>query len=107
MNAPEPPYELSSLSPKQTGLPFVIWISAEGGDLDHAQVKVSSHLRAAPGNLATVAIIPDVHVFLGELDAGAFELLKNWIDLNRAVLIAHWDGEIDTPGALEALTRIG
>ena len=47
-----------------------------------------------------------VRVVAGELDAQELALLSSWIELNREVLIAYWNGSIDTQDALDALQRI-
>jgi len=106
-SALEAPFEMANLFPKHTGLPFVVWISVRGGARHDVRVKVSSNAKAMPGDMATVAIRPDVHVVEGELDAAALRLLKAWIELNRSTLLAYWEGEIDTQDALESLVRVG
>lgn len=102
----EAPYEMANLFPKHTGLPFVIWISARGGARHDVRVKVSTNAKALPGDMATVAIRPEVHLISGEIDRDAFHLLKAWIELNQATLIAYWEGTIDTQDALNALIRL-
>jgi hypothetical protein len=102
----EAPFEMSNLFPKHTGLPFVVWISVRGGARHDVRVKVSSNAKAMPGNMATVGIRPDVQILEGEVDPASFDLLKAWIELNRATLISYWDGDIDTQDALEALAKV-
>lgn len=106
MNTLEAPYEMANLFPKHTGLPFVVWISVRGGARHDVRVKVSATAKAAPAEMATVALRPEIRVFEGELDADAFGQLKAWIELNRATLISYWEGEIDTQDALEALVKM-
>ena len=102
----EAPYEMANLFPKHTGLPFVVWISVRGGARHDVRVKVSGNAKAVPGDMATVGIRPDVHVIEGQMDAGAFHLLKAWIELNRATLLSYWEGDIDTQDALEVLVKV-
>ena len=40
------------------------------------------------------------------MSSGDFEQLRQWIERNRATLIAYWEGEIDTQDALEALVKL-
>jgi hypothetical protein len=99
-------YLMSNLFPKHTGLPFVVWISVRGGARHDVRVKVSYNAKAIPGEMATVGIRPDAHVIEGEMDTFAFNQLKAWIELNRAVLVSYWEGDIDTQDALEALVKL-
>jgi hypothetical protein len=102
----EAPYEMANLFPKHTGLPFVVWISVRGGARHDVRVKVSANAKAMPDEMATVGIRPEVEVISGEIDARAFGLLKTWIELNRATLVAYWEGEVDTQDALNTLVRL-
>ena len=81
-------------------------ISVRGGARHDIRVKVSVNAKATPGEMITVGIRPDVHVVEGEMSADAFAQLRAWIELNRSILIAYWEAEIDTQDALEALTRL-
>ena len=102
----EAPFEMANLFPKHTGLPFVVWISYRGGARHDVRVKVSRNAKAMPGEMISVAVRPDVHVVEGSMDSEEFNLLHSWIELNRATLIAYWDGDIDTQDALEALRKL-
>jgi hypothetical protein len=102
----EAPFEMANLFPKHTGLPFVIWISVKGGARHDVRVKISANSKAMPDEMTTVGIRPEVRVIEGEMDAGSFERLKAWIELNRATLISYWEGDIDTQDALDALAKV-
>ena len=102
----EAPYEMANLFPKHTGLPFVVWISVRGGARHDVRVKVSSNNKAMPGDMASVAIRPDVAIVEGLMPGDDFQLLKRWIDLNRQTLVDYWNSEIDTQDAIAALVKI-
>ncbi len=53
-----------------------------------------SHGPKATAEMATVGIRPEVRVIQGEMDPRDLALLKQWIVLNRDVLIRYWDGDI-------------
>ena len=106
MQAVEAPYEMANLFPRHTGLPFVVWISVRGGARHDVRVKVSENAKAMPGELATVGIRPEVTVIEGQIGPHALRQLAAWIELNRATLIAYWEGDIDTQDALEALVKV-
>jgi hypothetical protein len=96
---------MANLSPRLTGLPFVVWISPRGNARHDVRVKVSLGPRAQPEDMISVEIRPEVRCeFDGALPPSYLELLARWVDLNRDVLIAYWDGEIAyTEDALAAL----
>jgi hypothetical protein len=57
--------------------------------------------------MITVALRPSVRVVRGRLDPRDLDLLRQWIDLNREVLIDYWDGTIGyTEDVMNALKPI-
>jgi hypothetical protein len=101
-------FEMANLSPKRTGLPFVVWISPKAGAQHDVRVKVSKGPKVNPAELISVAIRPDVHVVGGgDIDAHDLALLKRWLALNQDVIIKYWDGEIEyTEDAIAALKPV-
>jgi hypothetical protein len=98
-------YLMSNLTPKRTGLPFVVWISPKGDARHDVRIKVSPGPKWVPSEFVSVAIRPDVRVVgRGTLSGQHLALLRQWVDLNRDVLVRYWDGDIeDTLDALAAL----
>ena len=108
MNTDVDLFLMSNLSPRMTGLPFVVWISPRGGARHDVRVKVSLGPKATPGEFITVTVRPEVEVIEGALPPGTMRQLRRWIELNREVLVKFWEGEIEyTEDVLRALTRIG
>ena len=100
-------FEMANLSPKRTGLPFVVWISPKAGAPHDVRVKVSNGPKVHPADLISVAIRPDVHVVSGSMSAHDLALLEKWIELNRDVIVKYWDGEIEyTEDAIAALKPV-
>jgi hypothetical protein len=128
-------FEMANLSPKRTGLPFVVWISPKAGAPHDVRVKVSKGPKVNPAELISVAIRPDVHVVGGgdmsaddlallrnsrKTECGAkqflagfvvraapFALLRKWLALNQDVIIKYWNGEIEyTEDAIAALKPV-
>ncbi len=96
----------SNVRPELTGLPFIVWISEKGGALHDARVKVSPGPRVREFT-ASLSVRPEVEVVAGTMARAEFELAKAWIELNRDVLIAFWEGDIlYTDEALAALRRL-
>jgi hypothetical protein len=98
-------FEMANLSPKRTGLPFVVWISPKAGATHDVRVKFSKGPKVHPAELISVAIRPDVHVAGGgNMSAHDIALLKKWLEVNQDVIIKYWDGEIEyTEDAIAAL----
>jgi hypothetical protein len=101
-------FEMANLSPKRTGLPFVVWISPKAGAPHDVRVKVSMGPKVNPAELISVAIRPDVHVVAGgNISTQHLALLKKWVALNQDVLVKYWDGEIEyTEDAIAALKPV-
>jgi hypothetical protein len=101
-------FEMANLSPRRTGLPFVVWISPKAGAPHDVRVKVSKGPKVHPSELISVALRPDVHVVGGgKMSADDLSLLKKWIEVNHDVILKYWDGEIEyTEDAIAALKPI-
>ena len=101
-------FEMANLSPKRTGLPFVVWISPKAGAPHDVRVKVSKGPKVHPSDLISVAIRPDVHVVSGgNMAPHDLALLKKWIEANYDVIVRYWDGDIEyTEDAIAALKPI-
>ena len=92
---PEDGFDVTSLSPRQTGLPFVVFILQDIGVVPDIRVEVAVSLKVRRSDRVKVAIRPTVRVTSGQLDAHELELLTRWVDLNRDTLIKYWDGDIE------------
>ncbi len=101
-------FEMANISPKRTGLPFVVWISPKAGAPHDVRVKVSKGPKVHSNELVSVAIRPHVRVIGdGEMNAHDLNLLTEWVALNRDVIIRYWDGDIEyTEDAIAALKAI-
>jgi hypothetical protein len=98
-------FEMANLSPKRTGLPFIVWISPKAGAPHDVRVKVSKGPKVQSYEMVTVAIRPEVRVVGGgTMSASDLALLKRWVDLNRDAIVKYWDGDIEfTEDAIAAL----
>ena len=97
-------FEMANLRPERTGLPFVVFISQKGGARHDVRVKIARGAKVRPSEMVTVAVRPTPRVVRGALDPDDLALLAGWIDLNRAVLIDYWNGDIEyTEDAISAV----
>jgi hypothetical protein len=101
-------FEMANISPKRTGLPFVVWISPKAGAPHDVRVKVSKGPKVHSADLVSVAIRPDVHVVSGgKMTAHDLALLRKWVELNHDVIVKYWDGDIEyIEDAIAALKAI-
>ena len=101
-------FEMANLRPERTGLPFVVFISQKGGARHDVRIKLARAAEVRPSEMLTVAVRPAPRLIRGEMNSREFELVKQWIELNRGVLIDYWDGTIEyTEDALDAIKPIG
>ena len=106
-NEPEDGFDLAIVSPKETGLPFAVYILEDMGVVPDVRVEVERNARGRRSDTVKVAIRPTVRVTHGHLDVHELALLTRWIELNRETLIRYWDGEIEsTMDAILALKPI-
>lgn len=102
------PFEMANLSPKRTGLDFVVWISSKGAARDDVWVKVSQKSNQEPQ--ASFAVRTGCRYEAGDdswMTSSQRRALEKWAELNRAVLIRFWDSaDWDHQDALERLKSL-
>ena len=100
-------YLMSNVSPSDSGLPFVVYISERQGKHD-VRVKVGGAKKAKPF-VATVSVRPSVELVGGKLSNKELEFLRQWIELNREIIVDHWEGRMqssrDVLNALKPLPK--
>lgn len=109
MPAIEDLFLISNLSPKQTGLPFVVWVSPKGGARHDVRIKISRGPQSKPKEFITVTVLPDVREIgsarKNHLTAKELELIRQWGELNQDVLVRFWDGDIEYTADMLAVLR--
>jgi hypothetical protein len=100
-------FDMANLRPQRTGLPFVVFISQKGGARHDVRVTLARTAKVRPSEMITVAVRPPPRVIRGEISARELDLVREWIELNREVLIDYWDGVVEyTEDALDAIRPI-
>ncbi len=98
-------FRMANLYPRRTGLPMTIWAGPRGGARHDVRIKVCM----TPGDvmhwdqLATIAVRPQPQLLYGELSARDFARVAEWIKLNEAALLDHWNGLLDGADFAEAV----
>jgi hypothetical protein len=62
--------------------------------------------RMDPANLAVVAVRPSPRVIAGQLSAADLRAVSQWIALNEAAIIDHWNGLTDGVQLGQQLRRL-
>ena len=97
-------FGMSNLRQRTTNLPFTVWISQKDGAQHGARVKVAAGPKVAPSQMGSYAVRPFRHTDGLKLSSYEERCLEFWIELNRDVLMAYWDGSIEyTQDAIEAI----
>jgi len=102
-------FELVNLRGRSTGLRNNIWIGLRGGARHAARIKVQRDHREKfdRSDLAVVSVVDDPpQVVEGELSAEDLELVRRYVVLNRAAILAHWREETDGVELSRALKPI-
>lgn len=99
---------MTNLYPRTTGLPMVIWVGPRYGARHDVRLKAMQHHgnRMDPGDLAAVALRPNVHVAAGQLSAADLDEIRRWVDLNWDAILAHWEERIDGAELVQLLRRL-
>lgn len=84
------------------------WVTENEGFRHDVRVKVSRIHggRGVWSGAASVAVRPSPHLVVGTLSAVDLRLVSEWIELNRAAIIDHWDGAIGIAELLSRLQRL-
>ena len=101
-------FDMANLYPRTTGLPMTVWVSPRG--LARHDVRVKANLthgdRMDAGNTAVIGVRPSPRVIAGQLSPSDERAISDWITLNEAVIVAYWNGAIDTVELAARLKRV-
>jgi hypothetical protein len=101
-------FDMANLRPERTGLPFVVFISQRGGARHDVRIKLARAAKVRPSEMITVAVHPAPRVIRGSINTREFDLVSKWLELNRDVLVAYWNGDIEyTEEVMDALKPLG
>ena len=98
-------FEMANLYPDTTGLPMTVWVSPRGNARHDVRVKVNvTHgNQMSIANAAVVGVRPTPRVIAGQLSPTDTQAVFQWVVLNTGVLVAYWDGQIDTARMIQGL----
>jgi hypothetical protein len=98
-------YEMANLYPRTTGLPMTVWVGPRGNARHDVRIKVNTAHgnQMNIDNTAVVGVRPAPHIVAGRLSTTDQQTVSAWIALNAPVIIAYWDGIIDTAELIQTL----
>jgi hypothetical protein len=87
-------YEMVNIYPADSGLPMTVWAGPRGNARHDVRVKVNmAHgNQMSISNTAVVAVRPVPRLIAGRLSSADLQAVSDWLRLNEAALVAHWDG---------------
>ena len=98
-------FEMANLYPDTTGLPMTVWVSSRGNARHDVRVKVNL-THGNQMNIADTAVVgvrPRPRLIAGQLSPVDAQAVFRWVALNSDVLVAYWEGQIDTARMIHAL----
>lgn len=101
-------FKMANLTPDETGLDRVVWVSEKGNAKHAARIKVSpiAGNRIQSDGLVTVTLDNDPRV-IGDVRAiGDLQKIKKFIRRNRKILLSYWNQTISTKQLLDGLKRV-
>lgn len=102
----EPLWEMSNIFPKNTGLKYTIWIFTKSGREKHgARIKVIHSDWEISINISDN---PEIKRKKGKVNIKSKDLHKiyKFIEINKNVLLDHWNGIIDTVDMIKKLKKV-
>ena len=84
-------FEMANLFPRTTGLAMTVWVNTTHGN----QMNIA--------DTAVVGVRPRPRLIAGQLSPVDAQAVFRWVALNSDVLVAYWEGQIDTARMIHAL----
>jgi hypothetical protein len=101
-------FEMANLFPATTDPPMTVWVSPRGTAGHDIRVKVDmTHgNQMSIANTAIASVRPTPRLIAGRLSSADAQAVFEWLTLNTDILIAYWDGPIDTARMVPALKAL-
>ncbi len=100
-------FGMANLRKERTGLPFIVFISQKDGARHDVRVKVAPGPKMRVDQMSSYSLRPFGLMEGSGLTSAEEALLQRWLDVNLAVVVAYWNGDIEyTEDALEQLKSL-
>jgi len=100
---------MAAFGPEDTGVSNTIYISPDATGRHAARIKVAIDpplTFSVRGKHASITVHDGEHVAGAPVSAALHKQLREFIELNRDVIMHFWRGEIGTPELVKRLRRI-
>jgi hypothetical protein len=97
---------MSNLTPADTGLPMVVWVSVRGYAQHDVRVKVNTTHGSKTSPTQPMAIFrvrPTPGMITGYVPPADERAVERWVALNEAVLVDYWESRISTKEMLQQI----
>lgn len=106
-------WEMTNLKPEETGLPVIIYVSDKGNSQHGPRIKVQNDYSSKVTNdwfsvtIANDAKVPDSqsHIKI-KVKAKDIDKVKQWVRLNRDLLLKYWNGTITTTTFIKEFKKL-
>jgi hypothetical protein len=102
-------FEMANVREKQSGIPYVIFISSKDAALSKhgPRIKVSNrHDRWDPSSNFVITV-PELRVVgTATFSSDQLEDIKDWIRLNKDLIVKYWNKEIDDQELLNTIEKL-
>ena len=99
-------FEMSSLRPKDTNLPLIVWISFKTNSKHGPRIKVSDSNYIVKNLNTSISISKTPEIKEGNIKSKDFKLISKWIILNRVILLDIWNEKINYTNGKKLLIPI-
>lgn len=106
-------FEMSNHFKEETGLSRVVWSSVKSGNEKHGpriKVQKTEANKAIPDEWFSVTISDEPTIINNskkiKINAKELKKIKQWVLLNKEVLLAHWNGETSSLQLANSLKSI-
>ena len=100
-------FGMANLRKERTGLPFIVFISQRDAARHDVRVKVAPGPKVRPDQMTSYALRPFRRVEGDGVTSAEEDLLRRWLDVNHAVIVDYWNGDIEyTEDAIDRLKAL-
>jgi hypothetical protein len=100
-------FDMANLSPKKTGLSFVVFVSQRAGARLDVRVKVGYNPKVLPSQMGVYGVRPFRFITGQQLLEADERKLQDWVAKNKDTLIGFWNTDIEyTEDMIEKIQSI-
>ncbi len=100
-------FDMGELGPKQTGLPFTVFHYQKTGSMKDIYIKIGT-THKTESIICTLKIKDKIKLVSGKWTLGGdnFNLLSQWVNLNKEILSDYWEGNYSTTDFISRIVKV-